>query len=98
MSCRSYPAIAIMVTLSAASLSASTRLVTTGGADSGDCTVTPCATLSFAIGQAVTDDTISVGAGSFSNGGVPIVVDKKLHVTGAQAGVDARTRVAVTES
>lgn len=90
---RLSPAIAILAIFFAASLSASTRLVTTGGSDSGDCTVTPCATLTYAIGQAVTDDTVSVGPGTFSNGGAAIVIDKKLHVSGAQAGVDARTRV-----
>ncbi|HXH41197.1 MAG TPA: hypothetical protein VNN08_21400 [Thermoanaerobaculia bacterium] len=94
MCTRPSPAIAILAILFAASLSASTRLVTTGGTDAGDCTVTPCATLSYAIGQAVTDDTVSVGPGTFSNGGAAIVVSKSLHVTGAQAGVDARTRVA----
>jgi len=98
MSYRLSPVIAIPAVLFAASLSASTRLVTTGGTDSGDCTVTPCATLNFAIGQAVTDDTVSVGPGTFSNGGAAIVVNKRLHVTGAQAGTDARTRVGATES
>ena len=91
-------ALAIAVFSTPATLPAATRLVSIGGSDSGNCTVTPCATLTYAIGQAVNGDTISVGAGSFNNGGTVVVVDKTLSVRGAQAGVDARTRAAVPES
>lgn len=73
-------------------LSAATRLVTTGGADAGDCTVAPCATINYAVGQAVNGDTISVGPGTFASS--PININKSVMVLGAQAGADARGRVA----
>ncbi len=80
------------------SLLAATRLVTVAGVDAGDCTVAPCATLNYAIGQAVAGDTIDVGPGAFNNGGVAVNVNKTLIVQGEQAGVDARTRGVVAES
>lgn len=76
-------------------LTAATRLVTTSGSDSGNCTVTACATITFAIGQASNGDTISVGPGTFTSGSIN--VNKSVALRGAQAGVDARGRVA-TES
>lgn len=80
------------------SLVAAVRLVATAGVDAGDCTVAPCATFTYAIGQAVNGDTIDVGPGSFNNGGTAIVVNKSLTVTGENAGVDARTRFPPAES
>lgn len=71
-----------------------TRLVTTAGADVGDCTVAPCATINYAVGQAVDGDTIDVGPGTFNNGGANVDITKSLIVAGEQAGVDARGRVA----
>lgn len=91
-----YGSLAVLA-LSATTLSAATRLVTTSGADSGNCTVTPCATFTYAIAQAANGDTISAGAGTFDNGGAVINVTKSVTLAGAQAGVDARSRIA-TES
>lgn len=71
-----------------------TRLVTTAGANVGDCTVAPCATINYAVGQAVDGDTIDVGPGTFNNGGANVNITKSLIVAGEQAGVDARGRVA----
>jgi len=98
MRTRLSPALAAVAILTAATLSAATRLVTAGGADSGNCTVTPCATLTYAIGQASGGDTISVGAGTFANAGAAVVIDKGVIVAGAQAGIDARRRAAAPES
>jgi uncharacterized repeat protein (TIGR01451 family) len=73
-------------------LAAATRLVTTSGSDSGNCTVVACATISYAIGQASNGDTISVGPGTFASGSIN--VNKSVSLRGVQAGVDARSRVA----
>jgi hypothetical protein len=90
-----FRAVAVLVLLLVVpSALAATRLVAVGGVDAGDCTGAPCATLSYAIAQAVDGDTIDVGPGTFTNGGAPIVIDKTLIVRGEQAGVDARGRVA----
>lgn len=75
------------------SLAAVGRLVTVDGVDAGDCSDTPCATLSYAIAQASDPDLISVGPGTFTNGGAVVNVNKHLRLEGAQAGVDARGRV-----
>src|SRR5436309_12711333 len=91
-------ALVLAAILTPATLSAATRLVTTGGADSGNCTVNPCATLTYAIAQATNGDTVAVGAGTFSNGGGLIVVNKSVALHGAEAGVDARTRPVLSES
>ncbi|HET7707077.1 MAG TPA: Ig-like domain repeat protein [Thermoanaerobaculia bacterium] len=69
-----------------------------GGVDAGDCTAAPCATLTYAIGQAVNGDVIDVGPGTFNNGGAAVNVNKSVVIAGEQAGVDARTRAAATES
>lgn len=52
-----------------ADVSGATRYVATaanGGADTGNCTVTPCLTCDYAFNQAATGDTISIGAGTFT--------------------------------
>lgn len=41
------------------------RFVASGGADAGDCSVDPCATVSYAVGESVAGDIISVDAGTF---------------------------------
>src|SRR5215212_6257936 len=84
-----------LILLTPSALLAATRLVAVGGTDAGNCTVTPCATLTYAIAQAATNDTIDVGPGTFNNGGNPVNVDKTLTLRGAQFGVDARNRAAV---
>jgi parallel beta-helix repeat protein len=82
-----------VASLTASSSLAATRFVRVGGADVGDCTsATPgCATITYAVSQAVAGDTIDVGIGTFTEP-TGIVINKQLILHGAQAGVDARTR------
>ena len=91
---RSRRLVAILVGVSAAlalgapaAATASTRYVDDGGsADSGDCTSpsAPCATIQYAVDQAVAGDSIELAAGTFTPGAV---IDKaNLTVTGAGAG------------
>lgn len=42
-----------------------TRLVSTTGADTGNCTSTPCATVNYAYSQAQPGDTVQLAAGSY---------------------------------
>ena len=60
-----------------------TRLVSTGGTDSGDCTVSPCGTIAYAISQAAPGETVSIAAGTYTQPG--ITVNKDLAFTGAGA-------------
>lgn len=45
---------------------AATRHVSVSGTDSGTCEVSPCATVSYALDQAVSGDSIRIGAGTFT--------------------------------
>ncbi|HVM95695.1 MAG TPA: hypothetical protein VMT89_04870, partial [Candidatus Acidoferrales bacterium] len=75
----------------ASSVAATVRQVSTAGTDSGDCSSSACLTISYAVGQAVAGDTVSVGAGTYTEN---VTITKSLTMQGAQAGVDARGRVA----
>jgi len=63
---------------------AATRYVATTGTDSGNCTVTACRTITYAIGQSVAGDTINVAAGTYTEAG--ITVNKNLTISGVGAG------------
>jgi uncharacterized SAM-dependent methyltransferase len=56
--------LAFCTTLASAA-DAADRLVSTSGTDSGNCTVTDCATVQYAVDQAITGDTVLIGTGSF---------------------------------
>ncbi len=62
---------------------ASTRLVSPTGTDTGNCTVNPCKTIGYAIGQSVSGDIISVAAGTYAE---HLVVDRSLTLMGANQG------------
>jgi hypothetical protein len=79
----------VLLTAGAATSAAATLGVTTGGNDTGDCVDSPCLTIQYAIGEAADGDTITVGAGTYSE---DVVVDKGVTLQGAQAGTDARER------
>ena len=68
-----------------------------GGNDANSC-CTPmmgaCKTIHAAIMKAAAGDTVSVAAGMYTEAGaLPLLVNKTLTLLGAQAGVDARTRM-----
>ena len=73
------------VLLFTAAASAETRYVAYGGADSPGCTNSgsPCATITYAIGQANGGDTIQIGPGTFKES---IQTDKVLTFVGAGSG------------
>lgn len=65
----------------------------TTGNDSFDCLspITACKTITAAIGKASAGDTINVAAGTYNES--VAITKANLTLLGAQAGVDARTRV-----
>jgi len=58
------------------------RQVSTTGNDVGDCTVDPCRTIGYAIGQSVSGDTIKIAAGTYTE---RVAVDRSLSFRGAGA-------------
>ena len=76
---------------------ATDRYVATGGSDgANDCSVmgSPCATIQHAVSESTAGDTIHVAAGTYSEASNILNIDRTLTLLGAQAGIDARTRVA----
>jgi Right handed beta helix region len=87
-------AVAVLASVPGA-IAASTWYVATTGSDANDCMTssTPCQTIQEAINKASAGDTISVAAGTYPELAVgPLTVSKTLTLTGAQVGVDARSR------
>jgi hypothetical protein len=80
--------IAIVATLSlpgSAAALVSTRYVSLSGADTPPCSSgAPCRHIEYAIGQAKPGDTVSIGPGTFAEGGVSVT--KSLNFVGAGSG------------
>ena len=83
--------VAIVVATAGSALAApkTTRLVSTSGTDSGDCTGAPCRTIGYAVGQANAGDTVSVGTGTYAES---VAVTKRLALVGHDATIDAGGR------
>jgi hypothetical protein len=62
---------------------ATVRFVSTTGVDTGNCTLSPCLTIGYAITQSVSGDTISVAAGTYAE---RVVIDRSLKIVGAGVG------------
>jgi hypothetical protein len=63
---------------------ATTRFVAKNGADTGNCSVTSCLTIIYAIGQSVAGDTIMIGPGVYNEQSA-LVINKNLTLTGTDA-------------
>lgn len=68
-------------------LGATYRYVSKSGTDSGDCSneFAPCLTVNYAVSQAVSNDVIFIGPGTFQEGTIFVNVD--LQFRGAGAGI-----------
>lgn len=64
-------------------VSAQTRQVAVGGVDTGPCIINACATINYAISQAVDGNTINVDAGIYTEAN--IAINKNVTIAGADA-------------
>jgi parallel beta-helix repeat protein len=79
-------AVIALVMTAAAGAAGTTRYVSPTGTDAGDCTASPCRTITYAVGQANAGDTISVAAGTYAES---VSVTKTLTLIGHDATIDA---------
>jgi len=77
--------IGLMLTASAGA-AGTTRYVSPTGVDVGNCTASPCRTISYAVVQASAGDTVSVTAGTYAES---VSVTKRLTLVGHDATIDA---------
>jgi hypothetical protein len=70
----------------AAAAAKGTRYVSTSGTDSGDCTLSPCQTIGYAVSQADAKDTVQVAAGTYTES---VSITKQLALAGNGATIDA---------
>jgi parallel beta-helix repeat protein len=64
---------------------ASNRVVSSKGADSGDCLSSPCATIGYALSQAAAGDTVSVGPGVYKES---LLIEQAVTLIGKGATID----------
>jgi parallel beta-helix repeat protein len=76
----------VLAAAGAAGAVGKTRYVSPTGTDAGNCTVSPCRTITYAVGQAADGNTVSVAAGTY---GESVSVTKKLSLVGRGATIDA---------
>src|SRR2546421_354677 len=83
-----FVCIAVLALTASASAGAagSTRYVSPTGTDAGSCTVSPCRTIQYAVGQASAGDAVSVAAGTYHES---VSVTKRLSIIGQGATIDA---------
>ena len=79
-------ALIALVMTAAAGAAATTRYVSPTGTDAGDCTASPCGTITYAVGQANAGDTVSVASGTYAES---VSVTKTLTLIGHDATIDA---------
>ena len=79
-------ALVALVLTAAAGAAGMTRYVSPTGTDAGDCTGSPCRTISYAVAQANAGDTISVASGTYAES---VSVTKTLNLIGHDATIDA---------
>jgi hypothetical protein len=83
------------IILCACSLRATDRYIDPSGSDAvNDCAIllSPCLTVQHAVDQSSAGDVIHIAAGSYAVAGI-VTINKSLTLLGAQAGIDAQTRV-----
>jgi parallel beta-helix repeat protein len=83
-------AVIALVITAGAGAAGTTRHVSPTGTDAGDCTASPCRTISYAVGQANAGDTISVAAGTYAES---VSVTKTLKLIGHDATIDAAGQI-----
>jgi parallel beta-helix repeat protein len=79
-------ALVALVLTAAAGAAGTTRYVSPTGTDAGNCTASPCRTISYAVAQANAGDTISVASGTYAES---VSVTKTLNLIGHDATIDA---------
>ncbi len=70
----------------------------TTGTDIGDCTGSPCKTITYAVGQAVANDTINVAAGTYAEAVTIPAAKSGLLINGPNVNINACTGARVTEA
>ena len=81
-----FSALVALVLTAAAGAAGATRYVSPTGSDAGDCSASPCRTISYAVGQASAGDTISVASGTYAES---VSLTKTLNLIGHDATIDA---------
>jgi parallel beta-helix repeat protein len=76
----------VLIMTASAWAAGATRYVSKTGTDTGDCTASPCKTITYAVGQASAGDTVSVAAGTYAES---VIVTKTLSLIGHDATIDA---------